>query len=221
MNIEKKTRQALIASILCASAAWAACATASEVVLVGVFPGKAVLVIDGATPRTLAVGQTVQDVKVLAVERDSTTVTIAGRQARLTLGTPVSVAGGENSRSGESLTLVADANGHFSVAGSINGVSTRFLVDTGASSVALSPSMARAAGIDYRSGETGWAGTANGRVQVWNVRLDRLVVGDIVLTNVEGTVVQAEMPTALLGMSVLNRMEMRRDGSTMTLKRRY
>lgn len=211
-------RNALMASIFCASSTFAA---AAQVALVGVFPGKAVLVLDDGVPRTLAVGQSAQGVKVLEVERDAATVDIGGRRTRLMLGTPVSVGGGEGSRSGESLTLVADGRGHFSARGSINGASAQFLIDTGASNLAMGPEMARAAGIDYVKGEPAWVGTANGMVRVWNVRVDRLVLGELVLTNVEGTVMQVDMPVVLLGMSVLNRMDMRRDGSTMILKRRY
>lgn len=211
----------LVTSIFCAMAWGTGAAHAAEVALVGVFPGKAVLVIDGGAPRTVAVGESLQGVRVLGVEREAATIEMGGRQNRLLIGTPVSVGGADGGRGAQELTLMADAAGHFSTNGSINGAFARFLIDTGATTVAMGPSMARAAGIDYRKGQPGMVGTANGTVQVWNVRLDRLTIGDIVLSNVDAVVVQAEMPVVLLGMSVLNRMEMRRDGSIMTLRRRY
>lgn len=210
------------ASILCASVGLLPLAAgAAEVALVGVFPGKAVLVIDGGAPRTLAVGQSQQGVKLMSVSRDAATVEIDGRSAQLQIGTPVSVAAVEHGRSGMEVTLVADGQGHFTTSGMINGTSARFLIDTGASSVAMGPSMAAAAGIDFQRGERSMVGTANGMVQAWSVKVDRLRIGDITLNNVDGVVVQADMPMVLLGMSVLNRMEMRRDGSTMVLRRRY
>ena len=63
--------------------------------------------------------------------------------------------------------------------------------------------------------------TANGQAAVVRVKLDSVRVGDIVLNNVDALVHQQDMPLTLLGMSFLNRMEMQRDGQTMTLKKRY
>ncbi|MGL4409523.1 MAG: retropepsin-like aspartic protease family protein, partial [Zoogloea sp.] len=63
--------------------------------------------------------------------------------------------------------------------------------------------------------------TANGVVQAWRVKLDTVQVGDVTLRNVDGIVHGADMPFVLLGMSFLNRMEMRRDGNTMVLRQRY
>lgn len=197
-----------------------ALATAAEVALVGVLGGKALLVIDGGAPRTLSVGQSLGSVKLMAVSGDTADLEIAGQRARLRMGDqPVSV--GARSAEARQVTLVADLRGHFLSSGSINGAGVTFLVDTGASSVAMGPSTAMAAGIDFRKGEAGMAGTANGVVPVWKVRIRKITVGEITLNDVEGVVVQTEMPSVLLGMSFLNRMEMRRDGSTMVLKQRY
>jgi aspartyl protease family protein len=195
-------------------------ANAQEVVLAGVFSGKALLVIDGGAPRTFAVGQQVGGVRLISVGRESAEIEIGGRRNQLTLGgQPVSV----GARTGElrEITLVADIRGHFSGAGSINGAGVRFLVDTGASLISMGPATAIAAGIDYRRGEQGVASTANGVVPVWRVRLRKVRLGDIALDDVEGLVVQTDMPAVLLGMSFLNRMEMKRDGSTMVLRQRY
>ena len=57
--------------------------------------------------------------------------------------------------------------------------------------------------------------------QAWLVTLSTVRVGDVTLNEVEGIVHQHDMPIALLGMSFLNRMEMKRDGQTMTLRKRY
>ncbi|MGC3964308.1 MAG: TIGR02281 family clan AA aspartic protease [Rhodocyclaceae bacterium] len=192
--------------------------------LVGLFPGKAVLVIDSRAPRTLAVGQTAWGVKLLAIGSDSATVEVDGQRQNVALGgQPVQIADAPSGGgSGEqNATLIADSRGHFSTQGSINGASVNFFVDTGASSVAMGPSAARAAGIDYRSGQPGMASTANGTVQTWRVTLNTVTVGGITLHDVDGIVLQADMPYVLLGASFLNRTNMRRDGATMTLTRRY
>lgn len=214
----QQRRLILLTSILCASPL---AARAADVALVGIFPGKAVLVIDGAAPRTLGVGQSVGGVKVDSVERDAVTVDIGGHKSRLEIGVPVSVGGGQGSGN-QSVTLISDVRGHFVTSGTVNGAMTTFLVDTGASMVTLGPAMATSAGIDYRhDGQPAMVGTANGNIQAWRVKLDKVTLGDVTLFGVDGMVVQADMPYALLGMSFLNRMDMRRDGSTMTLKRRY
>jgi aspartyl protease family protein len=103
----------------------------------------------------------------------------------------------------------------------INGAPMRFIVDTGASFVSLGRGDALRAGIDFTKGEPAMMQTANGVVRAWKVRLDSVRVGDVTLRNVEGIVHGSDMPFALLGMSFLNRMEMRRDGMTLQLHQRY
>ena len=63
--------------------------------------------------------------------------------------------------------------------------------------------------------------TANGLVRGWLVSLDRVRAGSVTLHNVSGVVVDAEMPYVLLGMSFLNRMDMRREGTALYLRQRY
>lgn len=63
--------------------------------------------------------------------------------------------------------------------------------------------------------------TANGLIRAWRVSLDSVRVGEITLRNVDGIVQANDMPIALLGMSFLNRMEMRRDNATLQLRQRY
>ena len=113
------------------------------------------------------------------------------------------------------------SNGHFVAAGSVNGAPVTFLVDTGASSVALTTQQAVQAGINYTAGETGYASTANGVVRTWRVKLDKVTINGLTLQNVEGTILPANASMALLGMSFLNRLNMSREGNTMILTRRY
>ncbi|HQX05594.1 MAG TPA: retropepsin-like aspartic protease, partial [Zoogloea sp.] len=97
----------------------------------------------------------------------------------------------------------------------------RFLVDTGATSVALGRSDALRAGIEFTKGDPLTMQTANGLVRGWLVSLDRVSAGSVTLRNVPGVVVDAEMPYVLLGMSFLNRMDMRREGTALYLRQRY
>jgi aspartyl protease family protein len=98
----------------------------------------------------------------------------------------------------------------------------RFLVDTGATQVSLSNSEAKRLGINYIAGQKTLTATANGVVPTYKVKLDEVRIGDIVLNNVDGLVHAGDnLPIALLGMSFLNRMEMKRDGEKMVLTKRY
>jgi aspartyl protease family protein len=199
------------------AAAWAA-----EVNVVGFFPGKAVVVIDGSDPRVMSVGQKLLDITLLSVDNDTKTATflIDGQKKTLKIGQHQ--AGPARAPSAQSATLTANAQGHFVVEGQINGGSIRFLVDTGATAVSLSSSDANRLGIDYSKGQPGLMGTANGTTVAYKVTLASVRVGDIVVNNVEAAVLEGnQMPFALLGMSFLNRMEMRREGQVMVLTRRF
>jgi aspartyl protease family protein len=198
----------------------AGAACAAEVGVVGLFPGKAVLVIDGGGPRTLAVGaKTPEGVKLLSVDENDAVVEVAGKRHRIGIGQQVyssSAAAG-----GGVVTLNADGKGHFSTIGTVNGASVRFIVDTGATFVSLGAADARRASIDYAKGEPGAVMTANGVARAWRVKLNSVRVGEVVLTDVDGAVQENDLPVVLLGMSFLNRMDMERNGETMTLRKRY
>jgi len=193
---------------------------AADVGLVGVFPGKAaVLVIDGGEPRSVRIGQKLSGVTVISVEREQAVVEIDGKRRSVALGQHYR--GEEAADTRQSVVLAADPRGHFIVDGAINGGSMRFLVDTGATAIALPATDARRLGIDYRKGERGVTQTANGNAIAYRVRLDRVKIGAIELTSVDAIVIESGLDIALLGMSFLNRLEMRRDGQTMTLIRRF
>lgn len=207
---------AALVLILPASGAWAL-----ELSVVGLFTNKAVLVIDGGPPRTLSVGSSsAEGVKLLAVADGVATVEVGGKRQRLAFGERAYSQSGTSSA--QELTLAADSRGHFITDGSINGATMRFMVDTGASVVSMGPADADRAGIDYKTkGRPAMSSTANGMAQTWRVKADSVRLGNITLNNVDVAVMSQNMPEVLLGMSFLNQMEMRRDGSTMTLKRRF
>lgn len=197
-------------------------ASALDVGVVGLFTNKAVLVIDGGEPRTLSVGSTTTEgVKLLAVADGVATVEVGGKRQHLKFGEHAYSQGGSSSGK-EEVTLTADGRGQFMTQGSINGVSVRFMVDTGATLVAMGPAEATRLGIDYRGkGKAGLAQTANGVAPAWRVKLNSVKVGNVTLTNVDGQVGTQEMPFILLGMSFLSQMDTRQEGDKMTLKRRF
>ena len=193
---------------------------ATDVVVTGLFKDKAMVSIDGGKTRVLSSGQTWQKVKLISADSNAATFDIDGKRQKLAMGQSISTdfSGGEK----PTLKLTADGGGHFSTIGSINGYPIRFLVDTGATSIAISSSEASRMGLNYKNGERGMASTANGVVPVYKVVLNNVKIGGISLNLVEASVIEgAGLQVALLGMSFLSRLEMRREGTVMTLVKTY
>lgn len=194
-------------------------AQAADINVVGLFPGKAVLVIDDSSPKTYSVGNTVASgVTLVDVNHTTATFDVHGKKQRIDIGDHVNRLAPSGA---SSVTLQANSGGHFIAQGQINGGTMRMLVDTGASMVSLSASDATRLGIDYKKGRMGYVNTANGTVPAYQVLLDSVKIGDITLNQVDALVQENGLPFALLGMSFLNRTEMRRDGEQMVLTKRY
>ncbi len=212
------------AARIAACAVLASCAGAAHAVdidVVGLYAGKAVVRIGNGVPKTLAVGQvTPEGVRLLRATSSEAEFEVDGKRQVLGLGR--GRFGGADATAHASTTLYADARGHFVSEGAINGVAVRFLVDTGATAVGMSSRDAARIGLDYRNGQRLTVSTANGVVEARGVKLDRLQIGGITLTNVDAVVHEGDSPAiVLVGMSVLNRLEMRREGGLMTLTQRY
>jgi aspartyl protease family protein len=201
---------------LCSAPAWA-----TDVNVIGLFTSKAVVVINRGQPRTLSVGDTTPEgVKLIAVDRNGATLEIDGKRQTLEMGQHFATA--PPAGGGSKVKLAPDERGHFVTDGQVNGVPMRFLVDTGASVVALSVSDAQRIGIDYMKGERGYSIVADGRrVASYRVKLESVTVGDITVFGVDASISEGSMGVALLGMSFLNRMEMQRDSQSLTLIKRY
>lgn len=195
---------------------------AAEIGVSGLFPGKAIVQVDGGRPRTVAVGETTPEgVKLISATSASAVVEYEGRRETLAPGEGTRMRTGSGAAGAATATLTADSAGHFITTGMINGVSGRLMVDTGASVVVLSVTDARRLGVKYLAGERATLQTANGVVRAYRVKLDTVAIGPITAHNVDAVITESEQPVMLLGMSFLNRTEMKRDGDVMTLTRRY
>jgi aspartyl protease family protein len=108
----------------------------------------------------------------------------------------------------EEISFSANANGHFIVAGAANGTTLRFLVDTGASRIALSPAHAERIGVatEDLSFESVYQ-TAKGQVRGAEIVLDEVRIGPILLRDVAATVLETPIAMPLLGNSFLRRLE--------------
>ena len=99
-------------------------------------------------------------------------------------------------------------DGHYYLTLELNGVPTRFVVDTGATDIVLTPQDAARAGINVAGlNYNNRAMTANGLVQTASVRLDRISLGDISDRSVPAVVNGSPMQESLLGMAYLNRFD--------------
>ncbi|HQO16286.1 MAG TPA: TIGR02281 family clan AA aspartic protease, partial [Methylotenera sp.] len=183
----------------------------TQVNVVGLFSNKAVVIINGGKPKTLSVGQTSDGVKLLAADSKTATLQIEGKTQQLGMGQAASV-GGNNANAGvASVTLYANTEGHFISECYVNGVPLKFLLDTGATTVALNSGDAKFAKIDYKRGEPIQVSTANGIATAYRVTIATLKIGAVTLNQVEASVIEGGSPSVvLLGMSALNRLDMKR-----------
>ncbi len=109
-------------------------ASATDVSITGLFTGKAMISLNGGTPRMVSAGQSIDGVKLISADSSAAVLEIDGKRKTLGLGQGVSVGGGAASSGSQTVVLTANSQGHFVVTGTINGASTRFVVDTGATS---------------------------------------------------------------------------------------
>ena len=190
--------------------------------VVGLFSNKAIVTINGGAPRSLSAGQTVDGVKLISANSEAATFLVEGKKQTLKMGQAASVAGSAGPAANDPVSLYADQAGHFLGNLTINGASLKYLVDTGATTVALNSGDAKFAKIDYEKGEKGLSSTAGGVVQIYRIKLNTLKIGTIVLNNVDAAVIEGGSPPfVLLGMSALNRLDMKRDNSILTLTKKY
>lgn len=202
--------------------AYVAAAAAQDILVLALFKDKAVLRINGAQ-RTLRVGEvSPEGVRLISADSAQTVLEINGKRSTHALGSHASYATlGSAARS--AVQIWRGAGGMYTTGGSINGMPVMFLVDTGASVIAMNSQDARRFGIDYqRSGTAGTVSTASGVERAYQVSLDSVKVGDILLRNVEAAVLEGlHPPMVLLGMSFLGRVEMENQGSMLVLRQKY
>ena len=207
---------AALLALLCAGGA-----AAQTVSMGGSLGSNALLVIDGK-PRTVAVGTTVDGIRLVSVTANEAIVELKGKRVLLRLGdAQVNLGGKASEGGGKQIVLTAQSGGHFHANGTINGQSVRFMVDTGATMVVMDKYEAERLGIDYKSGRRGISRTANGEVAVYAAKLASVRIGDVQVHDVDAIVSQAPMPYILLGNSFLTRFQMKRENDIMTLDLRY
>lgn len=193
--------------------------SAPMVQVVGLFPGAAVLNVDGQR-KLVRVGQTGPGgVEVVSADSRGAVLRVGGVERSYGLSREYSGAGYAAPEKTQ-LSVAKGVGGHYWIAGSINSQPVQFLVDTGATSVAINENQARRLGIDYRAaGQPLLVNTASGTAKAWRVRLNSVKVGSIDVLGVEAVVLEGESPSeALLGMSFLGRVSWREDQGVLRLE---
>ncbi len=194
------------------------CAFAQEVGLAGILGKKAILVVDGENPKSFGVGEKIRGYRLMNVGEKEVVLEKNGRKITLRVGQNASSAKPAKADS-PSITLFADPRGQYSVAGQIEGHQVDFVLDTGASDVALPESLAKQLNLDYANGEVRFYDTANGRTTGKKIVLKRLILGGVIeLNDVEASVAPGtSLFKPLLGTSALRRLNMNQTGNSITL----
>ena len=197
--------------------AWPVLAAAQAVTLAGRMGERALLVIDGK-PQLLSAGASADGVRFVRWNGELAEVEHQGRAMALRVGaTPAKVAAAATPAPAREIVLSAGSGGHFFASGAINGKAVRFIVDTGATPVAMGRDEALRLGLDLASASDGVSSTANGLVNTQRLVLTRVRIGDVEISNVAATVLPQPMPYLLLGNSFLGRFQMQRDNDVMRL----
>jgi aspartyl protease family protein len=211
-----------IACAILASLALGPMALGQVVNLSGMLGNKALLVVDGGEPRSVAPGETFNGVRVISAQGDSAVVDIAGQRQTLRVGgSPVSVGKPINTANSNRIVLSADSQGHFFSQGQVNSRAVQFLVDTGATTIGMSISDAERIGLQYKQGQAVQVATANGVVPGWRVRLSSVRLSDVEVRDIEAVITPIAMPFVLLGNSYLSRFQMTRNNEQLVLEKRY
>lgn len=193
---------------------------AKKIEVQALMPGMVVLLIDNERITLKKDSSSLQGVKLLSSTTHSAILEIDGKKKTLVMGSAVSTQFSQRETISEQ--VMADKYGMFRAHGSINGQSIKFLIDTGASSVAMSARDARKLGIQYRlKGKPIKTNTASGVANGWALNLDSVRLGTLLEKNVRGTVIDGDYPyQVLLGMTFLNRMKVDKEGKKMVISQK-
>jgi aspartyl protease family protein len=195
---------------------------AADFTVEALFPGKAMVMIEGKRI-VLKSGEEKQGLTLISTDtyQQTALIEIAGEQNTYDLGRHI---GGTYTKPEKTEVMInADNQGSFYTNGYINGRSVRFLLDTGASSVAMNENQARSLGLQYVDDTKKIkVSTAGGDQTGYRVTLKQVSVGGISLNNVQGVVIKGSSPDiTLLGMTFLGNLEMEHKQNLMVLRKKF
>lgn len=205
--------------LLVLASSLSAAASAVQVKAVGLMAERAILEIDGQR-KMLRVGETgPAGVKLISADSKSAVIMLDGKKRTLKLGS--SLAAGYQPPQTQKVTLLRDKSGHYFASVAVNGQTPmQMVVDTGATTVALSGRDAARLGISYLNNKTHRTGTASGVSVAYDVVLDSVRIGEIELHNVQASVLNGDFPAIpLLGMSFLRQLRMHEEAGALVLEK--
>ena len=197
-------------------------AAVERIEVMALFKDRAVMRLDGRQRMLVAGERSPEGVLLLEADANGAMVEVDGERRTLGLGNRISSSYAPPEGAEDIVHVGPDNRGMYVLNGSINGFQVRFLVDTGASHIAINSRLARRLGLQYMvEGRQGVTSTASGMTTSYQVSLDSVRVGDIELRGVAATVLDGDFPReALLGMSFLGKVDINRDGGILQLKRK-
>lgn len=187
----------------------------ANIVAVGLMPGMAILEKDGQR-LVIKAGQEKQGITLIRADSEQCLIEINGVRQTLLLG--ASLASGYTVTKGQEVRLQQDFGGHYYAQVKLNGRTVRMLVDTGATTVALSGDMARKLGIAYAKGRRMRSATAGGIVNSFLVHVNEMNLNGITRYNVPVSVIEGSHPDIpLLGMSFLGQLKIQQDNGELVI----
>jgi aspartyl protease family protein len=196
-----------------------AIASALPLEVVGLFKNHAVVRLQGSE-FLMKAGDTRGGVTLVSADARQARVAYQGREHVVGLSNRVS----SQYRAVDKAQVVisSDSLGQYWIRGAINNHFTNFLVDTGASVVAISEVDARQLGIEFDASHQGTVQTAQGTADTHFVTLDEIVVGGITAYNVRAAIIAGEYPLEpLLGMSFLRQVSLQENAGVLTLTKQH
>jgi aspartyl protease family protein len=192
-----------------------------RIVVEALFPDMAMVSVDGVRRLLKPSKPSPEGVLLISANSKEAVIEVDGKRETYFLGGHITT----KFTKPERLTAKVwrDEAGAYTTVGTINGLTVNFLVDTGATAVAMHTQQAKRLGIPYRvEGQQIYVNTANGTVMAYDIMLDRVQVGNITLRQVKGFVIEGSGPSqVLLGMSFLNRVKMEDQGEVLLLEQRF
>lgn len=191
--------------------------------VVALFNGKAVVKIDNLR-HILSVGESSPEgVKLISADSENAILEVNGRKKTYNVGNAVSIGTRFSKPAERVVQAFPDSMGMYYVQGSANGYPIKFLIDTGATAIAMNSAQADRLGIDYKLiGDQALVSTASGIAKAYTINLNKVKVGEIELQNVRAMVIDGGYPKeVLLGMSFLSRVSVEREGNRMRIKKKY
>ncbi|MFT6434829.1 MAG: aspartyl protease family protein [Candidatus Azotimanducaceae bacterium] len=188
---------------------------ALEIEVLGLFKNAALVRIDGERKLLKQGVVSGEGVELIQADSEGATFVYNDERIELSLSSKIST---RFEQPASSMVQIVGRNNQFKTSGSINGQSVGFLIDTGATVVAMNQNHAISLGIDYEKGKVARVETAGGVINAHQVFVDSMTVGSIRAANVEVAILEGNHPSdILLGMSFLQHVEIQKSKGLMTL----